>query len=99
MSLVFNKCGRLWPRIIRDTLKTGVPISRVLSSPISFSPLLGVCAVLAAQLWLTLCHPMDWSPPGSSVGGILQARILDWVAFPPPGDLPDPGIEPGSPAS
>ena len=30
--------------------------------------------------------------------GILQARILEWVAFPSPGDLPNPGIEPRSPA-
>ena len=37
--------------------------------------------------------PMDCSPPGSLVHGILQARILEWVAIPPPGDLPDPGIE------
>ena len=29
-----------------------------------------------------LCHPMDYSPPGSSVLGILQARILEWVAMP-----------------
>ena len=36
--------------------------------------------------------------PGSSVNGILQARILEWVAIPSPGDLPDPGIEPRSPA-
>ena len=35
---------------------------------------------------------------GSSVHGILQARILEWVAFPSPGDLPNPGIEPGFPA-
>ena len=44
----------------------------------------------------TLCDPMGRSQPGSSVHGILQARILDWVAMPPPGDLPDPGIEPAS---
>ncbi|CAN0510063.1 unnamed protein product [Rangifer tarandus platyrhynchus] len=37
---------------------------------------------------------MDCSPPGSSVRGILQARILEWLPCPPPGDLPDPGIEP-----
>ena len=43
----------------------------------------------------TLCDPMDCSPPGSSVHGILQARILEWVC-PPPGDLPNPGIEPVS---
>ena len=36
---------------------------------------------------------MDYSPPGSSVHGISQARILEWVAFPSPGDLPDPGIK------
>ena len=41
---------------------------------------------------------MDYSPPGSSVHGILQARVLEWVAFPPPGDLPDPGTELESPA-
>ena len=41
---------------------------------------------------------MDCSPPGSSVHGILQARILEWVAIPFSGYLPDPGIEPGSPA-
>ena len=40
---------------------------------------------------------MDGSPPGSSVNGILQARILEWLPFPSPGDLPDPGIEPRSP--
>ena len=33
------------------------------------------------QLCLTLCDPMDCSPPGSSVHGILQARILEWVAI------------------
>ena len=41
---------------------------------------------------------MDCSLPGCPVHGILQARILEWVAFPPPGDLPDPGIKPASPA-
>ena len=34
------------------------------------------------QLCLTLCDPMDCSPPGSSVHGILQARILEWVDLP-----------------
>ena len=41
---------------------------------------------------------MDGSPPGSSVRGVSQARILEQIAFPSPGDLPDPGIEPTSPA-
>ena len=55
-----------------------------------------------AQLCLTLCNPMDDSPPGSCVHGILQARILEWVAicqyWKIPGDLPNPGMEPRSPA-
>ena len=42
------------------------------------------------------CNLMDCNPPGSSVHRILQARILEWDAMPPPGDLPDPGIEPES---
>ena len=37
---------------------------------------------LVAHSCPTLCHPMDYSPPGSSVHGILQARILEWVAMP-----------------
>ena len=41
---------------------------------------------------------MDDSPPGSSVCRIPQARILERVAIPFSGDLPDSGIEPGSPA-
>ena len=42
---------------------------------------------------------MDWRPPGSSVHESLQARILEWVAMPSlPGDLPNPGMEPRSPA-
>ena len=44
------------------------------------------------QSCLTLCDPMDCSLPGSSVHGILQTRILKWIALPSSGDLPDPGI-------
>ena len=39
-------------------------------------------AAKSLQLCLTLCDPIDGSPPGSSVHGILQARILEWVAIP-----------------
>ena len=48
------------------------------------------------QSCLTLCDPIDCSSPGSSVHGFLPARILEWVAKPPPGDLPNPGIKPES---
>ena len=40
------------------------------------------CGVLVAHSCLTHCDPMDCSPPGFSVHGILQARILQWVAMP-----------------
>ena len=50
-----------------------------------------------AQSCPTLCDPIDCSLPGSSVHGIVQARILEWLSCPPPGDLPDPGIESVSP--
>ena len=38
-------------------------------------------AVNSLQLCLTLCDPIDSSPPGSPVPGILQARTLEWVAI------------------
>ena len=40
------------------------------------------CLLLTAQSCLILCNSVDCSPPGSSVHGILQARILEWVAIP-----------------
>ena len=51
-----------------------------------------------SRLALTLCNPMNCSPPGSSVHVILQARILQWVVIPFSRDLPNPWIEPKSPA-
>ena len=53
--------------------------------------------VSVAQSCPTLGDPMDCSLPGSSVHGILQAKILEWTAMPSSGDLPDPGMEPRSP--
>ena len=47
---------------------------------------------------LLCATPMDCSPPGSSVHGMLQARTLAWVAMPSSRGFPDPGIEPGSSA-
>ena len=46
------------------------------------------------QLCPTLCNPMDCSLPGSSFHGILQQECWSGLPCPPPGDLPDPGIEP-----
>ena len=49
---------------------------------ISNSTLCGLLTVLVAQSCPTLCNPMGCSPPDSSVHGVLQARILEWVAIP-----------------
>ena len=53
--------------------------------------------VLVAQSYLTLCHPVNCNLPGSSVHGILQARILDWVAISFSRGSPEPGLKPESP--
>ena len=53
---------------------------------------------LVAQLCPTLCNPVDYSLPGSSVHGVSLARILELVVIFFSGDLPKPGLEPGSPA-
>ena len=62
-------------------------------------PRTSMVCVQSLQLCPTLCNPVDCSPPGSSVHGIFQSRILEWLPFPPPGDLPDPRIKPMSPTS
>ena len=56
-----------------------------------------VCMHSIAKLCPTLCDPMDCSPPGSSLHGILQARILEWVAISFFTGSPSPGMEPTSP--
>ena len=47
---------------------------------------------LVTKSCLILCDPMDYSLPGSSIHGISQARILEWVVISSSRDLPDPGI-------
>ena len=58
-----------------------------------------VCCCFVPQSCLTLCYPMDCSPPGSSVHGSSHGQeYWSGLPFPSLGDLPDPGIEPRSPA-
>ena len=64
----------------------GMIISRITAA--------AVCSV--AQSCLTLCGPMDCSPPGSSFHGSFQARIGIGMSFPIPGDPPNTGMEPAS---
>ena len=66
------------PSVLTDTANAVfLPITR---SPNSFTPFGD--KILVAQSGLTLCDPMDYTPPGSSVYEIFQARILEWVAIP-----------------
>ena len=55
------------------------------------------CSVTLSHL--TLCNPMDCTHQDPSVHGIILARILEWLPFPLPGDVPDPGIKPVTPAA
>ena len=83
-----------WKSIIDKCLQDGLILSNIWL--LMKNKMLIVCAhVKSPQLCSTLCDPMDCSPPGSSVHGILQARILEWVTMPSSGSS-DPGIKPTS---
>ena len=56
-------------------------------------------AIVHAHSCPSFCIPLDYSLPGFSVHGIFQARKWSGLPFSPPGDLPDPGIEPTFPVS
>ena len=69
------KASYLWPWLSGTAVCVCVCVCRCVC--------VGVCVyVLVAQLSPILCDPMDCNPPGSSVHGILQATILEWVAVP-----------------
>ena len=98
MSLISVSRG-LWGR----SLKPDAVISTRFSDPCSGKPFqstnLSAVLCLVVQSYPTLCDPMDYSPSGFSILGIFF-RQENWsgLPFPSPGDLPNPGIEPRSPA-
>ena len=58
----------------------------------------GICrCCVVAKLCPTLCNPMDCSPPGSSIHGISQARIIEWIAISFPRESSQRSFEPTSP--
>ena len=73
-------------------------ISRIAGRFFAIWAIRGSPKVYIAQLCLTLCDPMNCDLPGSSVHGILQARILEWTAVSSSRGSSHPGIEPRSPA-
>ena len=79
----------LWtPQFACLSFPPGIPSHHFHSSTVNQTPFVSefrqpVCgACSCTQLCLTLHHPMDWSLPGSSIHGISQAGILEWVAIP-----------------
>ena len=71
-------------------LPGGLPFSSPYNPAFPFP----ACVPKSLQSCLTLCDPMDCSPPGSSVHGIFQEGILEWVASIPPETIPHSGIKP-----
>ena len=80
MELCSMLCSSLDGRGVQEKIGTCVCVAEFLPcSPETITTLLAAYAE-SLQSCLTLCDPVDSSPPGSSVHGILQARILEWVA-------------------
>ena len=75
-----NLCNSQWNILVRKQN----------DRKLSFQP---ACKCAVTQSCLVFCDPMYYSLPGFSVHGILQARVVEWVAFSPPRGFPDPGIE------
>ena len=73
-TLTFHQPLPMW-HLVKASMLNSIQIT--LHEPLLH---INTCAcVISCFSCLTLCHPMDCSPPGSSVHGILQARILEWV--------------------
>ena len=75
----------------------GVALFSISRNGVKVSHLSKRSEVLFGQRCPTLCYPMDCSPPGSSLHGILQDRTLEWVAIPFSRGSSQPGIQPRSP--
>ena len=78
--------GRNWKDITNKCYRNGKikhysEEYRIPTNVITISFILLAAAVKSLQSCLTLCDPIDGSPPGSPVPGILQARTLEWVAI------------------
>ena len=74
----------IWVKILGSQSPQGLPVCNLKLSPVPRQHVC-VCVCVCAKLiqsCLIVCDPMDYSPPGSSVEGILQAIILEWIAVP-----------------
>ena len=72
----------IYPEKKHNSKETWTPV--FIAALFTISRTCAVCCAKSLQSHLTLCNPMDYSLPGSSSIGILQARILEWIAMPSP---------------
>ena len=92
LRIMENWC--FWTVMLNSNTKKDGELAHLQGSPF----FRGLWAVLRCSVCPTLCDPVDNNLPGSTVHGILQAKILEPVAISSPGDLPNPGIKLRSPA-
>ena len=79
--VIFLALGPAASADLLSNLPVSLPPCSGLPAPCSLLyPVL--CCAKSLQFCLTLCDPIDCNPPGTSVHGILQARILEWVVMP-----------------
>ena len=83
LSMGLQKVGHNWATV--PTTASAICLWSMKWSEVKWSEV--------AQLYLTLCDPMDYSPPGSSTHRIFQARVLEWVAI--SFSSPTQGLKPG----
>ena len=74
------------PRVVSQHTTSEAPTQPTQGEPLEHMAVMtrdtaAAAAAKSLQSCLTLCHPIDGSPPGSAVPGILQARTLEWVAI------------------
>ena len=84
--------------ILQRTYRICSVVARSRTQLSNWTELNWLSVVLVAQLCLTLCDPMDNSLTDSSLHGISRQEYWSGLPFPSPGNLSNPGIEPGSPA-
>ena len=74
-------CLLLWQAGSSPLVPPGKSHLHLMGGKLNYRRWVSEWVIIVAQSCPTLCNPMDWSPPGSSVYGILQAGILEWVAI------------------
>ena len=82
MSLLFNMLSRMVITFLPRSKRLLISRLQSPSSVILVALVVEKVKVKVTQSCLTLCDPIDFSPPGSTVRGILQVSILEWVAVP-----------------